>query len=253
VHRHFAALHREGGWRGDGERFGVSAAVLAGDMCLVWTDELLAHSGLTPAQLAAARPVFDRMRTELLGGQYLDVLDQAVPAPDPVGAVERARHVIRYKSAKYSVEHPLLLGARLAGAPEALLRSYTAFGLPLGEAFQLRDDVLGVFGDPDETGKPAGDDLREGKRTVLVGLALQTANRAQAALVRRLLGDRRLDAGGVAALRGVLVDTGALERTEAMISELVGEASAVLAGSQVAQPAREVLARLAVAATARVR
>ena len=253
VHRTFAGLHRERGWVGDGERFGLSGAVLAGDMCLVWTDELFTGSGLPAERIAAARPVFNRMRTELLGGQYLDVQGQAAPEVDPVAAVEAARHVIRYKSAKYSVEHPLLIGATLAGADEDLVAALSAYGLPLGEAFQLRDDVLGVFGDPDETGKPAGDDLREGKRTVLVGLALQKANEAQAAVVRRSLGDPRLDAEGVAALRGVIVDTGALETVETMITDLAAEARAALAAGPVAEPARGVLDSLVAAATARAR
>ena len=251
VHRRFAGLHRELEWHGDGERFGMSAGVLAGDLCLAWTDELFAGSGLDAGRLTAGRPIFNRMRTELLGGQYLDVLGQVAPSADPVRAVAHARHVIRYKSAKYTIEHPLLIGGTLAGAEPGLLATYSAYGLPLGEAFQLRDDVLGVFGDPDETGKPAGDDLREGKRTVLIGLALQHANAAQAALVRRLLGDPRLDAEGVAAMRGVLSDTGARDIVERMIIELAAEAGDALAAGQVEEPARTVLEELISATTAR--
>jgi len=264
VHRRFAELYREHGWQGNGDRFGLAGAVLAGDMCLVWTDELFADSGLTVQQLASGRAMFHRMRTELLGGQYLDVLTQAAPELDPQAAIDRARQVIRYKSAKYTVEHPLLIGASLAGADPRLQAVYSEYGLALGEAFQLRDDVLGVFGDPEETGKPAGDDLREGKRTVLVGLTLQRATPAQAAAVRRLLGDPRLDAEGVATLRGVMVDTGALDAVERLIGELADQASSALAGSgrvsgggdgaspvEIAEPAREALSSLVVAATAR--
>jgi geranylgeranyl diphosphate synthase, type I len=256
VHRRFAGVHREHGWQGNGDRFGLAGAVLAGDMCLVWTDELFAGSGLSVQQLASGRVMFNLMRTELLGGQYLDVLTQAAPEPDPQTAIDRARQVIRYKSAKYTVEHPLLIGASLAGAGPELLGVYSEYGLALGEAFQLRDDVLGVFGDPDETGKPAGDDLREGKRTVLVGLTLQRANPAQAGAVRRLLGDPRLDAQGVATLRGVMVDTGAVDAVEQLIDELADQARSALAGAaaagiEVAEPAREVLSNLVVAATAR--
>ncbi|MGZ4626329.1 MAG: polyprenyl synthetase family protein [Kineosporiaceae bacterium] len=251
VHRRFATLHRGGGWTGDGERFGLAGAVLAGDLCLVWSDELFTGSGLPPAALARGRGVFDRMRTELMGGQYLDMLEQAVASRRPEGALERARRVIRYKSAKYTIEQPLLLGGWLAGADDALLAGYSAFGLPLGEAFQLRDDVLGVFGDPSETGKPAGDDLREGKRTVLVAKALEAASPAQAALVTRLLGDPVLDAAGVDALREVLVDTGALAAVEVLVDELVGQALASLAATDVVPSARSVLEGLVSAATAR--
>jgi geranylgeranyl diphosphate synthase, type I len=250
VHRRFATLHRGSAWTGDGERFGLAGAVLAGDLCLVWSDELFTASGLDGEQLARGRRMFDRMRTELMGGQYLDMLEQAV-AGGRGDAVERARRVIHYKSAKYTIEEPLLIGGALAGASPELLHAYSAFGLPLGEAFQLRDDVLGVFGDPAETGKPAGDDLREGKRTVLVAKALERATPAQAALVRSLLGDPGLDVAGVEALRDVIVSTGALEAVERLVDDLVAQSRAALAAADVAHPARDVLEGLVVAATSR--
>jgi geranylgeranyl diphosphate synthase type I len=178
VHRRFAMLHRGSGWVGEPRRFGLAGAVLTGDLCLVWCDQMLTDSGLDLDRLARGRPAFDRMRTELMAGQYLDMREQALAGQ--AGAVERARRVIMFKSAKYTVEEPLLLGGALAGAPPSLLADYSAFGLPLGEAFQLRDDLLGVFGDPEQTGKPAGDDLREGKRTVLVASALERATPVQA-------------------------------------------------------------------------
>lgn len=252
VHRRFATLHRGSGWTGDGERFGLAGAVLAGDLCLVWSDELFTACGLAGERLARGRAVFDRMRTELMGGQYLDMLEQAVAgARRADDAVERARRVIRYKSAKYTIEQPLLIGGALAGAPPEQLAAYSAYGLPLGEAFQLRDDVLGVFGDPAQTGKPAGDDLREGKRTVLVATALERATPAQASLVRSLLGDPGLDAAGVEALREVIVTTGALDAVEALVDELVAASRAALAAADLAGPARAVLEGLVVAATAR--
>ncbi|WP_088289360.1 polyprenyl synthetase family protein [Kineosporia sp. A_224] len=262
VHRRFATLHRGSGWTGDGERFGLAGAVLAGDLCLVWSDELFQAAGLDATAMLRGRAVFDRMRTELMGGQYLDMLEQAIAGqqaahaadhPDDTrpDAVARARRVIRFKSAKYTIEQPLLIGGALAGASPELLAAYSAYGLPLGEAFQLRDDVLGVFGDPEQTGKPAGDDLREGKRTVLVAKALETASPAQAGLVRSLLGDPGLDAHGVEALRDVIVSTGALEATEQLVDDLVAQCRAALASADVDPHAREVLEGLVVAATAR--
>lgn len=251
VHRRFATLHRGSGWTGDGERFGLSGAVLAGDLCLVWSSEAFLASGLDPAALSRGLPVFDRMRTQLMGGQYLDILEQAVGAQRTTDAAARARRVIQYKSAKYSIEHPLLLGGALAGADPQLLATYSAYGLPLGEAFQLRDDVLGVFGDPEQTGKPAGDDLREGKRTVLIAYALETASPAQAGVVRKLLGDPHLEAHGVEALREVIVDTGALDRVERLIDDLVAGCHGALSGADIDDPARRVLIDLVAAATAR--
>jgi geranylgeranyl diphosphate synthase, type I len=247
AHRRFGALHGVSGWRGDGEAFGTGAAILLGDLCLAWTDEMFYGCGLEPDRLHRARPLFDEMRTELMGGQYLDLLEQATGG----ASVTRARRVIQYKSARYSVLRPLQLGAALAGGDRALLAGYEAYGLPLGEAFQLRDDVLGVFGDPAETGKPAGDDLREGKPTVLVALARRASSAAQGQLIERHLGDPRLDAAGVAALAEVIVATGALAEVERMISSCAEQSVAALAAAALDPEADAVLRGLATAATVR--
>ncbi|WP_249999425.1 polyprenyl synthetase family protein [Actinoplanes sp. M2I2] len=251
MHRRFGTLHRGSRWAGDADHFGISAAVLAGDLCLLWSDELYAGSGLPPVALGRGRAIFNRMRTQLMGGQYLDLLDQASAGRRQPGALDRARRVMHYKSAKYTVEHPLLLGGRLAGADDDLLASYSAFGLSLGEAFQLRDDVLGVFGDSGRTGKPAGDDLREGKRTVLVALAFEQATAVQEGILTSLLGDRALDSAGVGALREIIVDTGALTRVEVMIGELLEQSLAALDRADLDEPGRSVLHALAEAATDR--
>jgi geranylgeranyl diphosphate synthase type I len=247
VHRGFAALHRGEGWLGDPEGFGRSAAILLGDLCLIWADQMLNTSGLPAAARARAAGVFDEMRVELMAGQYLDVLEQALGGRD----MERALRVARFKSAKYTIERPLHLGAALAGGTPEVVSAYSRYGLPLGEAFQLRDDVLGVFGDPGETGKPAGDDLREGKRTALVAIALEQATPDQAALVRRRLGDPRLDDAGVAELRAVIDESGALAQVETLITTRTQEALHALDDAPITTNAREVLRALAVAATAR--
>ena len=245
VHRRIAALHRRDRWLGSPEAFGVAGAILAGDLCLSWCDELYAGSGLPAEDLLRGRVVFDRMRTELMSGQYLDMLESVQEST----TVERARHVILYKSAKYTVAQPMVLGGTLAGAPPELLSTYDTYGRALGEAFQLRDDVLGVFGDPEVTGKPAGDDLREGKRTVLVAMSLERCSPAQAAQLRSGLGDPHLGDDGVAALRELMVDCGALAAVEELIAEQSRAAKAALSG--VAEPARTVLEQLVVAATSR--
>lgn len=244
VHRRFAALHRDSGWQGDADGFGAAAAILLGDMLLAWSAEVFDHAAVDGARLRAARAVFDRMRTEVGGGQYLDMLEQVSGGGAPSGQAERARTVIRYKSARYSVEHPLVIGGALAGAPEPLLADYRRFGAALGEAFQLRDDVLGVFGDPEQTGKPTGDDLREGKRTLLIAYALERASAEQAALVGSLLGDPALDLDGVTALRDVLVGTGALARVEALVTDLVADARGTLDAAGVTADGRKALSQL---------
>lgn len=248
VHRRFAEVHRRGAWRGDPESFGTSAAILLGDLCLVWADELLTGSGLPAERLARAGGLYASMRMELMAGQYLDLLEQASPGPD----VRRALRAARFKTAKYTVERPLQLGGLLAGASAQLLAAYGDYGVPLGEAFQLRDDILGVFGDPLETGKPAGDDLREGKQTVLVALALERATPPEAEWARAALGDPQLDDAGVAELRSIITGSGALRSVELLIQERTDWALAAIAGAPMDGDARNVLTEMAQVATTRV-
>ncbi|GGK26177.1 hypothetical protein GCM10010124_18550 [Pilimelia terevasa] len=247
VHRRFADRHAAAGWRGPAEGFGAAAAILLGDLCLAWSDELLDRGGLDAATVARARPDFDEMRTEVMAGQYLDVLAQATGDTTR----RRATRIAVYKSAKYTVERPLLCGAALAGGGAAVRAALSGYGLPLGEAFQLRDDVLGVFGDPARTGKPAGDDLREGKRTYLVAEAHARADAAQRDLLATALGAPDLDAAGADALREIIVGTGALAATEARIAALAAAALRALDAPALDPAAVGVLAALADAAVRR--
>lgn len=218
VHRAFEAQHRDASMVGDPERFGLSVAVLLGDLMLSWADEQLRASGLP--RVPQALRFLDLCRSEVAAGQYLDVLSQTRPHV----SVEEALRVVHFKAATYTVERPLHIGAALAGADDALLAGLSAVAVPLGQAFQLRDDVLGVFGDPAETGKPAGDDLREGKRTVLVARAAELGDDADRDLLARLLGTRE----GVAPLTDLVVRTGALAAVETDIARLEAEADAAL-------------------------
>ncbi len=231
AHRAVAAIHTASGWSGDSRRFGEATAILAGDLCLQWTDELFSTSGLPGEHLARARGMFDRMRTQLMGGQFLDVLESA-RGWEGLTTDERlacARRVIRYKSAKYTIEHPLLVGAMAGGATATALDGLSRYGLALGEAFQLRDDLLGVFGDPAATGKPAGDDLREGKRTALVAYTLDRLPPPETARFGELFGRPDLDESAVTELRQLISSARADESVEGAISRLCGEASAALA------------------------
>ncbi|CAN5474082.1 polyprenyl synthetase family protein [soil metagenome] len=230
AHRAFAAQHAEASWSGSSKDFGLAAATLAGDMCLNWCDEIFATSGLPLEHLLRARPTFDIMRTQLMGGQYLDVLTSAKQWEElnHDQRLEQCRRVIKYKSAKYSIEHPLLIGATAINASAQARASLSEYGLALGEAFQLRDDVLGVFGDPAQTGKPAGDDLREGKRTVLVALALRHGSGPQVQQIRASLGAPDLDIDQVNVLRETLHQCGALDLVEDMIEKDCLKARAAL-------------------------
>lgn len=277
VHRRLAARVVRPRAGADGaERFGAGAAILLGDLAMVWSEELFHTSGLPTARLAAARPVLDAMRSEVMYGQYLDLLagsrpyeedgaqgeegeqqeegEQEEGAPGPAarsGGLEAALTVVRYKTAKYTVERPLQLGAALAGADEAALSACSAYGVPLGEAFQLRDDVLGVFGDPAVTGKSRLDDLRENKWTALLALAFDRADPVQARTLRTLVGDPLLDEEGAGHVREVLRGTGALDTVEEMIAERHRQAVDSLAGSPLPPGVRDTLHELATAATVR--
>ncbi|MEU2799686.1 polyprenyl synthetase family protein [Streptomyces sp. NPDC006863] len=194
---------------------GDAAAILIGDLALCWSDELIHSAGLTPGQLIRILPALDAMRTEVMYGQYLDVTTTGRPTAD----VDHALAIIRYKTAKYTCERPLHLGATLARADEYLLNTLSDYALPLGEAFQLRDDLLGVFGDPQVTGKSRLDDLREGKHTALIAVALRDATAHQATALRRLLGRPDLTEADAARIRTILSDSGARTQTEDLIDQ----------------------------------
>src|SRR3954447_3760483 len=247
THKAFEALHRREGWTGDPRQYGASAAILLGDLLLSWSDELLRRSGLPHAVVHDALAVFDATRREVITGQFLDVSVQARGESD----IEQAMRVLRYKSAKYSVERPLHVGAALAGAGPSVLEALTGFGLPLGEAFQLRDDLLGVYGDPEVTGKPAGDDLTEGKRTVLVALALERASTTDAKRLDSALGSA-LTGAEVEDLRRIIDGSGAAAEVERRIEDLTATSLQALATAPVTAVARQALEELAAAATQRV-
>ncbi|ASO22148.1 geranylgeranyl diphosphate synthase type I [Actinoalloteichus hoggarensis] len=251
VHVTFAERHRRSGWATGSDRFGMAAAVLLGDLSLAWADDMLRESGLsTTAAARAARP-WQAMRTEMLAGQYLDMLAQVRGDEDP----ETALRIDRLKSAAYTVERPLHLGAAIAGAPPEVVDGLRAYGRAVGVAFQLRDDQLGVFGDPAVTGKPAGDDLREGKRTLLMSIgmrrAAEQANDSASAILRAAVGNAELDEDGVAAARAVLLDLGAVAEVEEEIDRLTDQASTELATTPITSVARERLIGLAASATRR--
>jgi geranylgeranyl diphosphate synthase type I len=254
AHRRFERLHAESGYAGDAGSFGRASAILLGDLLQSWSDDLLSEglAAVTPERRAAVRREFERMRIEVLAGQYLDLVEEhAWPTVDEDEALPRAERVILYKSAKYSVEAPLVIGAGLGGADAGQVAALRAFGVPLGIAFQLRDDLLGVFGDPEVTGKPAGDDLREGKRTVLIAHSRALLPPGSRRLLDELLGDPELTEEQVRTLQTTISASGAVDRVEAAIAGRVAEARAALTAGPFDAAAREALDALVVPLTAR--
>lgn len=245
VHRVLASRAPTQAETAGARRFGSSAAILVGDLCMVWSDELL-DVNLPPHRTRRARPFVTAMRTELMAGQYLDICTDTPP-----DVLARAWRVIRYKTATYTVERPLQIGAALAGANDRLLAFCTAYGQPLGEAFQLRDDLLGVFGDTARTGKSNLDDLREGKRTVLFLVTYQRATQAQRAVLRRLHGNAALDDAGADEIRSIIRATGADGIVERMLARRKDSAIEALRRAPISASAQQVLTDLADAATRR--
>lgn len=250
AHRRFAAAHRDGRSVGDDGHYGRSAAILLGDLLLALSQLRMVDAVRSAPNPGDALEIYGGMCAEVALGQYLDV-DAAAHGPGDASALDRAFTVVRHKSARYSVERPLVLGATLAGAPQELVAALSAAGEPLGEAFQLRDDELGVFGDPDVTGKPAGDDIAEGKLTPLILLGCDMANADDAAFIRQHLGDRAISPAAVERIRAVLQTSGAFARHEELITQRQDLSRRLFDAAQIPPTIRVELAELAVSLTSR--
>lgn len=234
AHLAFADRHQLEVWRGEGRRFGEGVAILIGDLAHVYADLLLRDAR------REVLDVWDELRIELNVGQYLDILGTARGDTDPEGA----RRIARYKSGKYTIERPLHVGAALAGRYAELGPALSAYGDPLGEAFQLRDDILGAFGEGTVIGKPVGDDLREGKPTPLLAAASGAADAGQRDVLARI-GEPDLTDDEVSAIQATLRDTGALDEIEALIAQLSASAIAAIQEADITEEARAALVDLA--------
>jgi geranylgeranyl diphosphate synthase, type I len=262
AHRQFEALHANAGWLGDSAAFGRAGAILLGDLLLMWSAQMLHGAGVDQSTLERALPIVEAMRTEVTCGQYLDMVAQAHPLrkrapaigslkPTIELALDDASRVVEYKAARYTVQRPCQIGAALGGGTDDLYFALGAYGSPLGRAFQFRDDLLGVFGDPQVTGKPAGDDLREGKRTVLVAHAYAHAGDAGQKLLLQRLGDPALDDAGISELQQVIVESGARDTVESMINDYYERALKALDDTEITEEGRAGLTALADAAVRR--
>lgn len=253
AHRRFAGDHTANAWLGDADSYGTAAAIVLGDLLLALSAMELerARDLVPPAAGRRAREIYDVMTAEVALGQYLDIRSQDLPWRDDGEELTRALQVVRHKSARYSVEHPLVLGAALGGGDDDLLAALSAVGLPLGEAFQLRDDELGVFGDPAVTGKPAGDDLREGKRTALVALTAARVDATDRADLRGRLGRADLGPAEVRRVQDLIVASGALAEHGRLVEERYGAALRALAEAHLPEHAGAAIAGLAEALTRR--
>jgi geranylgeranyl diphosphate synthase type I len=238
---HLADGHRKEGLPGDPDGYGLAGAILLGDLALVLAGRALRESGFPPDRLVPALERYDRMRAEVVAGQYLDVLAAHRGAADEI----QARRIAVLKSGGYTVEGPLHIGAQLAGGSAPLMECLSGYGVALGEAFQLRDDVLGVFGDPEVTGKDRDSDIREGKRTLLVARAAARAGPDDRRFLEARLGRPDMAVEEVERARAILRDTGALDATLELIEELVAGAKGAIDRALVPEPAAGLLEAMA--------
>jgi len=244
VHKNFQKLHQNNGWAQDSSHFGVSAGILAGDLALGLSEEIFSTTADATAFAAPARDAFHAMRFEVMTGQYLDILAEADIPDEPTDALSHARTVLRYKSANYSAVWPFELGGLLAGADETTLSSYRDFSQPLGMAFQLGDDLLGVFGDPALTGKPSGDDLIEGKRTELIAHALYRLDPEDANVLNNFLKQPSTSQYTVEEIQQLIASSGAHSVVESEIQRLWDETSQALEHLPVISPVKAGLSEL---------
>jgi geranylgeranyl diphosphate synthase type I len=249
VHKRFEALHTGDSWSGLPQRFGQAGSILVGDLLLSWSSEIFGNAlRFSPERTIEieCRNEFSKMRSEIMAGQYLDVVEEnAGSQRNPDEAVARAIQVMTYKTAKYSIEAPMLIGAAFAGASAIDRAAIEAFAIPLGLAFQMRDDVLGVFGDPKITGKPAGDDLREGKHTVLIALTREVLTGSVRNVFDDMLTARDLNNDQITFLQQTIIGSGALQKTETQIENFGREALSALENLPIEANAKQALTELA--------
>ncbi|MDR0481985.1 MAG: polyprenyl synthetase family protein [Cellulomonadaceae bacterium] len=256
AHRVLAARHRDNSWTGDADHFGTSGAILLGDIALTAAYGELARAlslaDLTAAHSAAVHAAFDDMAITTFVGQYQDVLASVAPwGQDPVADEAMARSIIRSKAASYSVRHPLVIGALLAGADADTVQTMHDAGMPLGEAFQIRDDMLGAFGHADTLGKPLGGDFREGKRTVLAARTMALSGDDDRQFLVEKLGNPALTDAEITDIQALMTRTGARDQVEELIGELYGEALGIIATASLDEPGAAQILLLAQASVER--
>ncbi|MEO3757187.1 polyprenyl synthetase family protein [Mycobacterium sp. B14F4] len=247
AHVRFAQWHRERAMSGSADRFGEAAAVLLGDLCLVWAQQMMRESGVGGPALSRAWPRYDAMRTELAVGQFADLVNDAAEFPE----WDQVLDVLRRKSGNYTVRRPLEIGAAMAGCAPGVMAPLSGYGEAVGEAFQLRDDVLGIFGAPEVTGKPASSDLSEHKATSVVVAAYRLADATLRRQLTQLMSTPDLDSADIAHWRSLIVATGAVEWIEKLIDSRLTQALELIDSGPLESVIRTALADMATACTER--
>lgn len=236
-HKAFEGLYKAKKLRGDGSQFSLSAAVLTGDLAAAFAENVLTNSPFPQERIKRARWFFDQMKAQVIAGEYLDVLGGYKKRLSE----EEVLNVLEYKTAKYTVERPLQIGAMLAGAEVEILEAFTAYGIPLGQAFQLQDDILGTFGDPTELGKPVNSDIREGKKTVLIAKAYEWAESYQKKILDEVLGNQESSKSEIDKVREIIYKVGAYDYAVRLSHKLIEQAKDALNSAKLEEEGKDYL------------
>ncbi|WP_413232661.1 polyprenyl synthetase family protein [Mycolicibacterium sp. 050158] len=247
AHVAFARWHRERGLRGSSDRFGESAATLLGDLCLVWAAKMLRESGVGEGALARTWPRYDQMRIELAVGQFADLVNDSGTFP----TFDEVLDVLRRKSGNYTVRRPLEIGGVMAGCEQRVIDALGGYGTAIGEAFQLRDDLLGISGSPTVTGKSVGIDLTARKATSVVVAAHRLAEPRLRRQLDDLMRAPTLEPADAELWRSLIFATGAVQWIEERIADRLARAMRCLDGIEISHDTHAALRDMAVVCTER--
>jgi geranylgeranyl diphosphate synthase type I len=241
VHKVFEDFHRKRALSGSAGKFGTDAAILVGDLALTFADELLNTAPFPAERIRRAKEYYDLMKKQVILGEYLDVV-----APLKKQITERdLLTILEYKTAKYTVERPMHIGAVLAGAEEDTLRVFSSYAIPLGQAFQIQDDIMGTFSNEAKIGKPVDSDIKEGKRTLLVLKAYEFSKGAEKRLLDTVLGNQSAGEAEIEAARQIMRESGALEYSQELAYKLIKKAKGAILQAKLVEEGREYLLQAA--------
>lgn len=212
----------------DARHYADSWALMAGDVCCNLSFEILAESGFAPSLALKATKLAQQTLFTMVGGEAMDVATSVYTFPDEALGDDHFERLYAAKTSSYSFSTPLRMGAMLAGAGAVQDRRLDKFGYHLGIAFQIRDDILGVFGDEDKTGKSVLSDIREGKRTLMMSHALAAANNAQRAKLKAVLGNPKATKQDLASIQSIIRSTGALDKADNAMKQHCQQAHNIL-------------------------
>jgi len=224
----------------DSNHFGLSMAILAGDICAAFANEIMAKLKIKEKNKIQALNVLNHSLHHVIYGQVLDVLSEL-----RIITNKDIEKIHRLKTATYTIESPLHIGALLAGAKQKHLKTLSNYAIPLGKAFQIKDDILGMFGEKEKVGKPVGSDIKEGKKNLLILKALESATPAQRQAIEEALGNQDLTKNQLNQVRAIVIKTGSLSYSQNLAKNLVKKAKSAIKSAKFRPVGKNFLLKIA--------